>query len=262
MKGVVLAGGFGTRLRPLTDVTNKHLLPVYDRPMIFFPLECLQMAGMDEVMVVTGGRHAGAVFTTLGDGKAFGFRRLAYAYQQGAGGIADALSLTEAFADGDDLCVILGDNVIEGNIRSAAERFQQQGGGAKILLKEVPDPERFGIAHLEEKGGERRIIEIIEKPKNPPGNLAVIGIYFYDSAVFGICRSLAPSGRKELEITDVNRAYLRRGELTFDILNGWWADAGTIKALHEASNLVAASGANRADCNTHEPLSPAKVQSH
>jgi glucose-1-phosphate thymidylyltransferase len=243
MRGVVLAGGLGTRLRPLTLVTNKHLLPVYDRPMIHFPIECLVNAGINEVMIVTGGEHAGDFLKLLKNGKHLGLRHLEYAYQEGEGGIADALKLAEEFADRDKLCVVLGDNLIEKNIRKAAGDFLAQKSGAKILLKAVPDAGRFGVARL--AGG--RVAEIIEKPGEPPSNLAVIGIYFYDRDVFELCRNLKPSARGELEITDVNNAYLARGDLTHEVLQGWWTDAGTFESLHRASRLVAEGGANHAD---------------
>lgn len=245
MKGVILAGGLGTRLRPLTDVTNKHLLPVYDRPMVYFPIECLQRAGIDEIIVVTGGPHAGGFFNLLRNGEAFGLKRLAYAYQEGAGGIAQALSLAESFVDGDDICVILGDNIVGGSIAGAAERFRDQGSGARVLLREVPDPNRFGVVRFSDSS-RSRIAGIVEKPKGEaPSNLAVIGIYFYDSSVFDICRTLKPSARGELEITDVNNAYIARGDMHHELLNGWWIDAGTVESLHQASTLVAMHGANK-----------------
>jgi glucose-1-phosphate thymidylyltransferase len=243
MKGVILAGGLGTRLRPLTLVTNKHLLPVYDRPMIHYPIECLLNAGIDEIMVVTGGEHAGDFLKLLKNGKQLGVKNLQYAYQEGEGGIADALKLAEDFADGEKICVILGDNIIETNIRKAAGDFFTQRSGAKLLLKEVDDPQRFGVARLDEDG---KLVEIIEKPADPPTNLAVIGIYFYDNGVFDFCQSLEPSARGELEITDVNNAYLQRGDLTYDVIDGWWTDAGTFESLHRAANLVQQGGANRA----------------
>lgn len=244
MKGVVLAGGLGTRLRPLTLVTNKHLLPVYDEPMIHFPIRTLLNAGIQDILIVTGGEHAGDFLKLLRNGKHLGVRHLEYAYQEGEGGIADALKLAEEFADGGKVCVVLGDNIIEGNIRRAAGDFFTQRTGAKLLLKEVPDPQRFGVARFE---GERiggKIVEFIEKPKNPPSKHAVIGIYFYDNDVFKICQSLKPSGRGELEITDVNNAYLQRGDLTYDVLEGWWTDAGTFESLLRASSMVAKGGAN------------------
>ena len=243
MKGVILAGGLGTRLLPLTSVTNKHLLPVYDRPMIYYPIECLLRAGIDEVLIVTGGEHAGDFLKLLKNGKHLGLRHLEYTYQEGEGGIADALKLAEDFAEDDSICVILGDNIIERNIRRAVEDFRSQQQGAKILLKKVDDPERFGVARIE---GDR-ITEIIEKPKDPPSNFAVTGIYLYDHDVFDIARTLKPSARGELEITDVNNEYIRRGTLTYDVLDGWWSDAGTFTSLHRASCLVADGGANHAD---------------
>ncbi len=241
MKGVILAGGLGTRLQPLTLVTNKHLLPVYDRPMIHYPIECLVNAGIREVLVVSGGEHAGDFLKLLRNGKHLGLKHLEYAYQEGEGGIAAALKLAEDFADGEKICVVLGDNIIECNIRRAAGDFFTQSSGAKVLLKQVPDPERFGVARIEDG----RIVEIVEKPQRPPSDLAVIGIYFYDSQVFEICRELKPSGRGELEITDVNNAYLAKGELGHEVLEGWWTDAGTFESLHRASRLVAEGGANR-----------------
>ncbi|MBY0112249.1 MAG: NTP transferase domain-containing protein [Phycisphaerales bacterium] len=240
MKGVILAGGTGSRLLPLTLVTNKHLLPVFDQPMIHYPIRCLLMAGIDEVLVVTGGEHAGDFLRLLKNGKHLGIRHLEYAYQEGSGGIADALKLAQDFADGEKICVILGDNIIEKNVKPAAAAFREQKAGAKILLKRVPDPHRFGVAQLE---GDR-ITRIIEKPKQPPSDLAVTGIYFYDNEVFDICQTLKPSARGELEITDVNNEYLRRGTLTHDILDGWWTDAGTFESLFRASTLVHQTGAN------------------
>lgn len=243
MKGVILAGGLGTRLRPLTLVTNKHLLPVYDRPMIYYPIQCLLNAGIREVVIVTGGDHAGDFLKLLGNGKSLGLKELHYTYQEGEGGIADALKLAQDFADGGKICVILGDNIIEKNIRRAVGDFFSQPTGAKALLKEVDDPERFGVARMEGQ----RIAEIIEKPKSPPSNLAVTGIYMYDPDVFAIAQTLKPSGRGELEITDVNNAYLQRGDLTHALLDGWWTDAGTFESLHRASSLVAEGGANKND---------------
>ena len=240
MKGVILAGGTGSRLLPLTLVTNKHLLPVFDQPMIHYPIRCLLMAGIDEILVVTGGEHAGDFLRLLKNGKHLGIRHLEYAYQEGSGGIADALKLAQDFADGEKICVILGDNIIEKNVKPAAAAFRDQKAGAKILLKRVPDPHRFGVAQLE---GDR-ITRIIEKPKQPPSDLAVTGIYFYDNEVFDICQTLKPSARGELEITDVNNEYLRRGTLTHDILDGWWTDAGTFESLFRASTLVHQTGAN------------------
>jgi glucose-1-phosphate thymidylyltransferase len=244
MKGVILAGGLGTRLRPLTLVTNKHLLPVYDRPMIYYPIECLLNAGIQDILVVTGGDHAGDFLKLLKNGKDLGIRHLEYAYQEGEGGIAHALQLAEDFADGEKICVVLGDNIVEGNMRNAAGQFFTQKSGAKLLLKEVSDPQRFGVVRFDDEGA---IAEIIEKPQNPPSSHAVIGVYFYDPDVFEICRTLKPSGRGELEITDVNNAYLQRGDLTYDVLDGWWTDAGTFESLYRATQLVAEGGANHAE---------------
>lgn len=241
MKGVVLAGGLGTRLLPLTKVTNKHLLPVYDRPMIYYPIQTLVNAGINEIMLVTGGNSAGDFLRLLGNGKQFGLRHLNYTYQEGEGGIADALRLAEHFADRNPICVVLGDNIIERNILKAAEAFRAQRTGAKILLKEVKDPQRFGVPALD---GDK-VIRIDEKPKQPASPYAVTGIYFYDAQVFDIIRTLKPSGRGELEITDVNNAYIRQNELTWDKLEGWWTDAGTIESLFLANQFVAQTGANR-----------------
>lgn len=242
MKGVILAGGLGTRLRPLTLVTNKHLLPVFDQPMIHYPIHCLLQAGIDEVLVVTGGEHAGDFLRLLKNGKHLGLSDLHYTYQEGEGGIADALLLAEDFADGGRICVILGDNIIQGNIRSSVQLFLEQASGARLLLKEVPDPERFGVTRFEDE----KIVEIQEKPKHPPSPYAVTGIYMYDQDVFKMAHTLSPSERGELEITDVNNMYLKRGDLQFDVLEGWWSDAGTFKSLHHVSNLVAETGANNA----------------
>ena len=252
MKGVILAGGLGTRLLPLTRVTNKHLLPVFNKPMIYYPIECLINAGIEDIMLVTGGNDAGDFLRLLGNGHEFGLRDLHYTYQEGEGGIADALRLAEHFADGDKIVVVLGDNLIEKNIRQAVGAFFAQGRGAKILLKEVPDPQRFGVA--ETKGG--RIVGIEEKPTKPKSNLAVIGIYMFDRQVFDIIRTLKPSGRGELEVTDVNNAYIAQGTLTYDVLDGWWTDAGTFASLQRASQMVAEGGANHlepADCGAVEP---------
>ena len=241
MKGVVLAGGLGTRLLPLTKVTNKHLLPVYNKPMIFYPIQTLVNAGVTEIMLVTGGNNAGDFLKLLGNGKEFGLKHLDYTYQEGEGGIADALRLAEHFSDGGPVCVMLGDNIIEGNILPAAKAFRAQQKGAKILLKEVKDPQRFGVPVLEGK----RVVKIEEKPANPQSSYAVTGVYFYDASVFGIIKTLKPSGRGELEITDVNNAYIAAGTLTWDVLDGWWTDAGTIESLHLANQLVSRTGANK-----------------
>ncbi|MDA7936414.1 sugar phosphate nucleotidyltransferase [bacterium] len=244
MKGVVLAGGLGSRLYPLTKITNKHLLAVFDKPMIYYPIQCLVNAGITEIMVVTGGNYAGHFLQLLRNGSDFGLKRLGYAYQEGEGGIADALKLAEEFADGDSICVVLGDNIIEGNIKKAADDFAAQGGGAKIMLKEVHDPERFGVATVAADG---KVEKIIEKPSKPETNLAVIGIYMYDADVFNICRELKPSDRGELEITDVNNEYVRRGNLSSEVLKGWWTDAGTFESLYRSATLVKEGGANRMD---------------
>lgn len=241
MRGVVLAGGLGTRLLPLTKVTNKHLLPIYDRPMIYYPIQALANAGIEEIMLVTGGNSAGDFLKLLGNGKDFGLKRLNYSYQEGEGGIADALRLAEHFADDEPVCVILGDNIIEGNIARAADSFRQQQQGAKILLKDVKSPQRFGVPILEGN----RVVKIEEKPANPRSSYAVTGMYFYDARVFDIIKTLKPSGRGELEITDVNNAYIADGTLTWDILEGWWTDAGTIESLYLANQLVSRTGANK-----------------
>jgi len=223
MKGVVLAGGLGSRLRPLTSVTNKHLLPVFNQPMIYYPIQTLVNARITDIMIVTGGNSAGDFLRLLGNGKAFDLKHLNYTYQEGEGGIADALSLVEHFAAGEAICVVLGDNIIQGNIRAAADAYREQERGAKILLKKVSDPQRFGVPELEGK----KVLHIEEKPKQPKSEYAVIGIYMYDGRVFDIIRTLKPSGRGELEITDVNNAYIERGQMTWDELEGWWSDAGT-----------------------------------
>jgi glucose-1-phosphate thymidylyltransferase len=237
MKGIVLAGGTGSRLSPLTKITNKHLLPVYDRPMIYYPIQTLVDAGVQDIMIVTGGRNSGDFLRLLGNGKEFGLKHINYTYQEGEGGIADALALAEHFADGQKICVVLGDNLIEGSIRAAADRFREQSDGAHILLKEVPDAERFGVAEF----AGRRVTRIEEKPLRPKSNYAVTGIYMYDGTVFDKIRTLTPSGRGELEITDVNNAYIREGKMSFSMLEGWWTDAGTFDSLLRAANLVAHS---------------------
>jgi len=241
MKGVILAGGLGTRLDPLTRVTNKHLLPVYNRPMIFYPLWTLINAGIEEILIVTGGNNAGDFLRLLGNGSEFGLKHLNYTYQQGEGGIAAALSLAQHFADGGKICVILGDNVIERNVQRAADAFRKQPRGAKILLKRVPDPQRFGVPLLRGK----RVLRVIEKPKRPPSRYAVTGIYFYDASVFDYVHALKPSRRGELEITDVNNRYIEAGLMTYEILRGWWTDAGTFESLARASRLVGRGGANK-----------------
>ncbi|MEQ1763829.1 MAG: sugar phosphate nucleotidyltransferase [Pyrinomonadaceae bacterium] len=240
MKGVILAGGLGSRLNPLTKITNKHLLPVHSEPMIYYPIKALINAGIKDIMIVTGGNSAGDFLRLLGNGKDFGLKHLNYTYQEGEGGIADALSLVEHFADEGPICVILGDNLIEKNIKAAADEYRAQDGGGKILLKRVHDPQRFGVPELDGN----KVLNIEEKPKDPKSDFAVIGIYFYDNSVFDVIRTLVPSGRGELEITDVNNHYIRRGEMTWNELDGWWTDAGTFESLLRASNLVAETGAN------------------
>jgi glucose-1-phosphate thymidylyltransferase len=237
MKGVVLAGGTGSRLFPLTKITNKHLLPIYEKPMIYYPIETLVDAGIRDILIVTGGKNAGDFLRLLANGKQFGLSHIDYTYQEGEGGIADALALAEHFADGQKICVILGDNIIESSIRGAVEDFQRQPQGARILLKKVPDAERFGVAEI---AGDR-IVHIEEKPRHPKSDFAVTGIYMYDDTVFDKIRTLVPSRRGELEITDVNNAYIREGAMTFNILEGWWTDAGTFDSLLRAANLVAQS---------------------
>jgi len=233
MKGVVLAGGLGTRLHPLTKITNKHLLPVFNKPMIFYPVQALAEAGVRELLVVTGGNNAGDFIRLLGTGKAFGLRRIEYVYQEGEGGIAAALRLAEDFSDGSKLIIMLGDNVVQKSIRRGVAGFKR---GARIFLKAVPNPCDYGVAEI--KAG--KIIRIVEKPKRPASPYAVVGIYLFDARVFEIIRTLKPSKRGELEITDVNNAYLRRGELQYEILDGWWADAGaSSQKLLETSLQVA-----------------------
>lgn len=241
MKGIILAGGLGTRLYPLTKITNKHLLPIYDKPMIFYPLTALVNAGIKDILIVTGGNYAGDFLRLLGNGKEFGLKHVNYTYQEGEGGIADALNLAEHFADGEKICVFLGDNIIENNICKAVKNFEKQKSGARIILKEIPDPERFGVPVFENG----KIICIEEKPKEPKSNYAVTGIYFYDSLVFEIIKNLKPSERGELEITDVNNIYIKKGAMAYEILNGWWSDAGTFESLLKAGSLVSKSGANK-----------------
>jgi glucose-1-phosphate thymidylyltransferase len=243
MKGIILAGGLGTRLLPLTKITNKHLLPVYNKPMIYYPIQTLINAGIEDILIVTGGNNAGDFLRLIGNGKDFGLKHINYTYQEGEGGIAEALGLAEYFAAGKRICVVLGDNIIERNINRAVGSYMQQKSGAKILLKEVPDPQRFGVPVVE---GEK-VVEIEEKPRKPKSPYAVIGVYMYDQRVFEIIRTLKPSDRGELEITDVNNAYIRSGELTWDVLEGWWTDAGTFESLLRANKLVADTGANNVD---------------
>jgi glucose-1-phosphate thymidylyltransferase len=243
MKGVVLAGGTGSRLFPLTKITNKHLLPIYDKPMIYYPIQALVDAGVKEILIVTGGRNSGDFLRLLGNGRDFG-AHLNYTYQEGEGGIAEALGLAEHFAHGDRIAVVLGDNLLEKSIKGAVDAFKAQSEGARILLKEVPDAERFGVAEMH---GDR-IVGIEEKPKYPKSNYAVTGIYMYDASVFEKIKTLKPSNRGELEITDVNNAYIREGTLAYSVLDGWWTDAGTFDSLLRAANLVADS--HRAGAST------------
>ncbi|MGO8877953.1 MAG: sugar phosphate nucleotidyltransferase [Desulfomonilaceae bacterium] len=240
MKGVILAGGLGTRLYPLTKITNKHLLPVYNRPMIAYPVECLVKARIDDILIVTGGNHPGNFLRLLGNGKEYGLKNISYAYQEGEGGIADALALAENHAACGPVCVVLGNNLLEKTIRDAVDEYRKQGKGARILLKEVDDPHRFGVAELE---GDK-VVRIIEKPKDPPSNYAVTGIYMYDTQVFDFIKTLNPSQRGELEITDVNNLYINQGTMTWSLIDRWWTDAGTFDSLLKASNLVAHGGAN------------------
>lgn len=235
MKGIILAGGLGSRLRPLTKVTNKHLLPIYDKPMIYYPIETLVKAGIDDIMIVTGGNSAGDFLRLLGNGREFGLKDIYYTYQEGEGGIADALKLCEYFAEGERVVVILGDNIIQDSIRPYVDKFAAQKSGARILLKEVEDPERFGCPELV---GDR-ILRIEEKPATPKSRYAVTGIYMYDQRVFDFCSQLKPSARGELEITDVNNAYISAGDLYYDVLSGWWTDAGQFESLFHANDLVA-----------------------
>jgi glucose-1-phosphate thymidylyltransferase len=234
MKGIVLAGGLGTRLAPLTRVTNKHLLPVFDQPMVHYPIRTLVGAGITDILIVTGGNSAGDFLKLLRNGAEFGLKRLNYAYQEGEGGIAAALSLAEHFADGEPVCVVLGDNILEKSIAPFVKKFRHQGSGAKILLSEVNDPQRFGVPVFEDG----RVTRIEEKPADPQSNFAVIGVYLYDNRVFEIIKTLKPSGRGELEITDVNNAYIVAGDLSWDVIEGWWTDAGTFDSLLKASNLI------------------------
>jgi glucose-1-phosphate thymidylyltransferase len=243
MKGIVLAGGTGSRLFPLTKITNKHLLPIYDKPMIYYPIQTLVDAGIEDIMVVTGGKNSGDFLRLLANGKQFGLKHIDYTYQEGEGGIADALALAEHFADGHKICVVLGDNIIERGIRDAADAFRKQPKGARILLKEVEDAERFGVAEL---AGDH-IVGIEEKPRRPKSRYAVTGIYMYDETVFDKVRELVPSRRGELEITDVNNAYIREESMEFSFLEGWWTDAGTFDSLLRAANLVAGTRRDRVD---------------
>lgn len=247
MKGVILAGGTGSRLNPLTRVTNKHLLPIFDKPMVYYPIQTLVNAGIHEILLVTGGKNAGEFLRLLGNGRDFGLKHLNYTYQEGEGGIAEALGLAEYFAGSEPICVVLGDNIIEKNICAPVQSFAKQKKGAKLLLKEVQDAERFGVAEI--KGN--RVVGIEEKPRMAKSNFAVTGIYLYDATVFEKIRRLKPSGRGELEITDVNNFYVEEGSLTYEVLDGWWTDAGTFDSLLRANNLVAETGANHLTDENH-----------
>lgn len=244
LKGVILAGGLGKRLEPLTRITNKHLLPVYNKPMIYYPIQTLVDAGIKDILIVTGGNHAGEFLRLLGNGHEFGLKHINYTYQKGEGGIAEALGFAEHFADGSKIVVILGDNLIEKDIKGPVEKFRKQKSGARLLLKEVSDPERFGVAEIKDNN----LVAIEEKPTAPKTNYAVIGIYMYDEAVFEIIKTLKPSGRGELEITDVNNAYIKKGHAEYDILDGWWSDAGTFDSLLRVNNLVAKKCAKNRLC--------------
>lgn len=237
MKGVVLAGGTGSRLMPLTKVTNKHLLPVGRCPMIHHPVKKLAEAGIEEILIVTGVEHMGDVVNLLGSGREFDVR-FTYKVQDQAGGIAQALSLAENFSGGDRLAVILGDNIFEDSLRDEASRYREQSSGARVLLKQVPDPQRFGVAEI----ADGKIIGIEEKPAKPKSDYAVTGVYFYDETVFEMIQTMKPSARGELEITDVNNGYLARGELTYGTLTGWWSDAGTFESLARVQRLVEGAG--------------------
>ncbi|MFH1389807.1 MAG: sugar phosphate nucleotidyltransferase [Candidatus Margulisiibacteriota bacterium] len=233
MKGIILAGGTGSRLYPLTKVTNKHLLPVGKWPMIYHPIKKLVNAGIEEILIVTGVEHMGDIVNLLGSGREFGCR-FTYKVQDEAGGIAQALGLAENFVGSDKMIVILGDNIFQDELSFFVEKYSKQTRGARILIKKVQDPQRFGVVEL---NGDK-IVSIEEKPKRPKSNFAVTGIYFFDAEVFTIIKKLKPSGRGELEITDVNRAYAKRGGLGFDIISGWWSDAGTFESLERAAKMV------------------------
>lgn len=242
MRGIILAGGTGTRLDPLTRITNKHLLPVYDRPMVFYAIEQLAGAGVDRIMIVTGGNHAGEFLRLLGSGAQFGLKHLDYAYQAAAGGIAEALGLAEFFAGSEPIAVMLADNIYERSVAGIVRRYLKEPRGARVVLAEVDDPRPYGVAQLE---GDR-LVRIIEKPADPPSKLAVTGLYLYDSDVFQMIKELKPSGRGELEITDINNRYLELGRLRHEQISGYWADCGeSVDALLRAGNLVAERGANR-----------------
>lgn len=241
MKGIILAGGLGKRLYPLTRVSNKHLLPVFCKPMIYYPIQMLVDAGVKDILIVTGGTHAGEFLRLLGDGKEFGLTHINYTYQEGEGGIAQALGLARHFADKDKIVVVLGDNIVENSIKKHVDAFKKQARGARIILKEVPDPQRFGVAGFTGK----KLTSIEEKPIKPKSKYAVTGIYMYDSRVFEIIKTLKPSRRGELEITDVNSSYMKMGELEYGMMDGWWTDAGTFDSLLKANNLVASAAGKK-----------------
>jgi glucose-1-phosphate thymidylyltransferase len=237
MKGVILAGGTGSRLYPLTLVTNKHLLPIYNKPMLFYPLETLARAGVTDVLIVVGGKGAGDIVRLVGNGRAFGFRSVVFVFQEDAGGIAHAVALAESFVGNDRFFMILGDNITDADLSTAAQSFMSGRCGARLFLKEVPDPERFGVAVLENK----RVVKIVEKPPTPLSHFAVTGIYGFDASIFPKINQIAPSARGELEITDINRLYLQEGNLDAAFLDGWWCDAGTFASLFAAASLVAST---------------------
>ena len=245
MKGVILAGGIGSRLHPLTRITNKHLLPIYDRPMVTYAIEAFVKGGITEIMLVTGGTHAGEFFRLLGDGHAHGIERLSYAYQERESGIADALGLAERFVAGERVAVMLADNVFEQSIKPAIENYERQERGARIVLSREEEPEHLRHLGVAELDGDR-VVRIIEKPESPPSEFAVTGLYFYDAAVFEFLPTLSPSARGELEITDVNNWYIEQGAMEYDVLEGFWGDAGeSIDAYYAVNDFVRQHGANR-----------------
>jgi glucose-1-phosphate thymidylyltransferase len=244
MKGVILAGGSGTRLHPLTRITNKHLLPLYDRPMVTYAVEALVLAGVDELMLVTGGTHAGEFFRLLGNGQEYGIDRLAYGYQDQAGGIAEALGLAERFVDRDKVCVMLADNIFGRSLAPIVENFARQADGARIVLSHVEQDEHLRHLGVASMDGDR-VVEIVEKPLAPASQFAVTGVYFYDAQVWDVLPTLTPSGRGELEITDVNNWYVGAGKMEADVAEGFWGDAGeSIDAYYEVNDFVRRNGAN------------------
>ncbi len=246
MKGVILAGGTGSRLHPLTRITNKHLLPIFDRPMVTYAIEALVKAGVTEMMVVTGGTHAGEFLRLLGNGHEWGIDRLLYAYQERPGGIAEALGLAQRFVEHDQMVVVLGDNIVEFSLAGCVQRFQQQQRGARILLAEINEPEHLRHLGVPEFDGDHRITKVIEKPAKPPSNYAVTGIYFYPASVFDIIPDLKPSGRGELEITDVNNWFIGQQQMEYEVLKGFWGDAGeSIDAYYAVNDFVRTNGANK-----------------